>query len=196
MATDSLSSQLAANDKCVDEQDTVPRDTGQRIARNVPRTQDTVPREVASNLHRTQGCQTIVRQTTFQPRDQGSRMLTNVTQFLEQASEIKNKEAEEKLKWEQICNSPGPGFQRGQLIPANVPFCLLCRAYKKKIHFCSALDKYVNIDDRNLIMLEGDTAAAVEGLVCNTGKCTMFETRKIMKYYLVSRIKGVYKVQS
>ena len=42
-------------------QDTVPCDTGQ-IARNVPRTQDTVPSEVARNLHRTQGCQESARQ--------------------------------------------------------------------------------------------------------------------------------------
>ena len=118
VATDSLSSQLAEYDKCLDEQlsmaeiraelmevdrelnlakgkrvdqrlefgrqnimtgdnfwpsdtryvprtqsqDTVPSDTGHRIARNVPRTQDTVPSEVARNLHRTQGCQESARQ--------------------------------------------------------------------------------------------------------------------------------------
>ena len=38
-------------------------------------------------------------------------------------------------------------------------------------------------------MLEGDTAAEVEGLFSNTGKCTVFENRKIMKYYLFNRIK-------
>ena len=38
-------------------------------------------------------------------------MLTNVTQFLEQASEVKNKEAKEKLE--------NLGFQRDQLLPAS-----------------------------------------------------------------------------
>ena len=88
--------------------------------------------------------QATVKQTTFQPRDQGSQMLTNVTNFLEQASEVKNKEAEEKLKWEQICNNPGPGYQKSQHIPANVPFCLLCKAYKRKIHFLFRLEQICN----------------------------------------------------
>ena len=86
-------------------QGTVPCDT-----RYVPRQQATVPCEVAKHLH---GSQESDRQKIQ------SRMLTNVTQFLDQASEVKNKEAKEKLKWEQICNSPGPGFQRGQLLPAS-----------------------------------------------------------------------------
>merc|ERR1712241_1205236 len=114
----------------------------------------TVTQGLATEMHNPG--QATVKQTTFQPRDQGSKMLTNVTHFLERASKVKNKEAEDKLKWEQRCNSPGPGFQKSQLIPANVPFCFLCRLYKRKIHFCSALDKYVNIDVRNLIMLEGN----------------------------------------
>ena len=138
--------------------------------------------------------QATERQTTldqkFKATEIKGSMIENATSFLNRATEQRNREAEEKRKWELIKNSPGRGFQRSQHIPANVPFCLLCRAYKKKIHFCSALDKYVNIDDRNLIMLEGDTADEVEGLISNTGKkCYMFETRKEMKNYLFERVK-------
>ena len=39
-------------------------------------------------------------------------------------------------------------------------------------------------------MLEGDSAAEVEGIDSNTGKkCYMFETRKEMKNYLFNRVK-------
>ena len=52
------------------------------------------------------------------------------------------------------------------------------------------MNKYVNIDARNLIMLEGDTAEDVEGLVCNTRKTTyMFDTKKEMNNYLFKRVK-------
>ena len=72
--------------------------------------------------------------------------------------------------------------------PVSACFCLLCRAYKRKLHFCSALDKYVNIDERQMLLMEGGTAAEVEGLDSNTGKCTVFENRRIMKYYLFNRV--------
>ena len=88
----------------------------------------------------------------------GSRMIENVTRFLNQATEQRNRKAEEQMKWEQIKNSPGPGYQRRQQIPAHVTFCYLCLAYKEKIHYCTNLKKYVNLDDKNLIMIEGDTA--------------------------------------
>ena len=52
---------------------------------------------VASEMHKPlDPGQATVKQTTFQPRDQGSRILTNVTHLLERASKVKNKEAEEK----------------------------------------------------------------------------------------------------
>ena len=70
-----------------------------------------------------------------------------------------------------------------------MPFCLLCLAYKEKIHYCANLRKYVNIDDKNLILLEGVNADEVEGIFSNTGKCTVFETRKEMRTYLLNRVK-------
>ena len=39
-------------------------------------------------------------------------------------------------------------------------------------------------------MLEGDTAAEVEGLFSNTGKCSMFETKKEMRIYLYNWAKN------
>ena len=46
----------------------------------------------------------------------------------------------------------------------------------------------MNIDERQMLLMEGDTAAEVEGLDSNTGKCTVFENRRIMKYYLFNRV--------
>jgi len=133
------------------------------------------------------------RQTTLDPKFQAkeSIMLTRATRFLDRATEQRNKEAKEKLAWEKIRNSPGPGFQKSQQIPSNVPFCILCKAYKEKIHYCSAIKKYINQDDKNFIMLEGDTAAEVEGRFSNTGTCRVFQTRKEMKEHLVNRSREI-----
>ena len=59
-------------------QDTVPRDTGQRFARNVPRQQDTVPNEVAKHLHGSQGCQESDRQKIPNITPPGRDMLSVV----------------------------------------------------------------------------------------------------------------------
>ena len=103
-------------------------------------------------------------------------MIEKVTQFLDNATEVKNKEAKQQY------------LNRDQFLPTSACFCLLCRAYKRKLHYCSALDKYVNIDERQMLLMEGDTAAEVEGLDSNTGKCTVFENRRIMKYFLFNRV--------
>ena len=49
--------------------------------------------------------------------------------------------------------------------------------------------KYINIDDRNLIMIEGVNAEEVEGIFSNKGKCTIFETKKEMRTYLCNRVR-------
>ena len=64
-------------------------------------------------------------QTTFQP----DQMHQNVTQFLKQASEVRNKEAEYKIKLEKMKSTPGPGFQKTQNIPFNQVFCFICMKY-------------------------------------------------------------------
>ena len=125
-------------------------------------------------------------QTTLQPKDQ---MLKQATRFLDKASEQMCRDAENKQKWEKVRNTPGRGFQKNQSIPNNVPFCFMCMAYKNKIHYCSAVNKYINLDVRSLVMIEGVNAEEVEGIFSNTGKCTVFETRKEMRTYLLNRVK-------
>merc|ERR1712121_331960 len=63
-------------------------------------------------------------QPTLQSKDQ---MIKHATRFLGQASKQQSKDAENKLKWEKVRNTPGRGFQKNQTIPNNVPFCLLCK---------------------------------------------------------------------
>jgi len=124
-------------------------------------------------------------QTTLQPKDQ---MLKQATRFLDKASVQMCRDAENKQKWEKITNTPGKGFQKNQSIPNNVPFCLLCLAYKNKIHYCSAVNKYINLDERSLVMIEGVNAEEVEGRFSNTGTCRIFETKKEMRTYLCNRV--------
>lgn len=125
-------------------------------------------------------------QTTLQPKDQ---MLKQATRFLGKASEQMCRDAENKQKWEKVRNTPGRGFQKDQSIPNNVPFCVMCMAYKNKIHYCSAVNKYINLDVRSLVMIEGVNAEEVEGRFSNTGKCRIFETKKEMRTYLCNRVK-------
>ena len=132
---------------------------------------------------------TTVKQTTVQPREQGARMITKAKEFLEKASKEKDKEAEKKLEWDKMCNTPGPGFQQNQIIPAYVTFCFICRTYKRKIHYCIGIGKYINIDDKNLITLEGESAAEVEGISSQTKKeCHFFITRKDMRTEMFNRV--------
>jgi len=135
--------------------------------------------------------QATERQTTlgkkFKATEIKGSMIENAIRFLDKATEQMTRDAENKLKWEKVKNTSMRGFQKSQHIPENVPFCLLCLAYKEKIHYCANLRKYVNIDDKNLILLEGVNADEVAGIFSNTGKCTMFETRKEMRTYLYRR---------
>ena len=64
----------------------------------------------------------------------------------------------------------------------------MCKAYTKNIHYCVALNKYIQVDDRQLVIIEGDTEAEVLGIETNTGKTTIFENRKCMKFLLFNRI--------
>jgi len=133
----------------------------------------------------TQGQHTLdISQTTLESKDQ---MIKHATRFLDQAIEQKSRDAENKMKWEKVKTTPGMGFQKNQTIPNNVPFCLLCKAYKSKIHYCTGVNKYLNLDDRNLVLIEGVNADEVEGRFSNTGKCTMFGTKREMRTYLWSR---------
>ena len=120
-------------------------------------------------------------QTTFQP----DQMHQNVTQFLKQASEVKNKEAENRIKFEKMKSTPGPGFQKTQTIPFNNPFCFMCLKYVEKIHFCSSEKKYFNIDERNLFYIVGDTPDQVSGTSDNPGRCWVFNTKKEMKNQMI-----------
>jgi len=124
-------------------------------------------------------------QTTFQP----DQMHQNVTQFLKQASEVKNKEAENKIKLEKMKSTPGPGFQKTQNIPFNQVFCFMCMHYVEKIHYCSLEKKYFNIDEKNLFFIEGDTPDQVSGTSDNHGGCSVFKTRYGMKNAMVNRQK-------
>ena len=116
-----------------------------------------------------------------QPTSQPDQLHKNVTQFLKQASEVKNKEAENKIKFERMKSTPGHGFQKSQNIPFNNPFCFMCFKYVEKIHFCSSQNKYFNIDERNLFLMEGDTPDQVSGTSDNPGKCWVFQTKKEMR---------------
>merc|ERR1719268_637783 len=124
-------------------------------------------------------------QTTFQP----DQMHQNVTQFLKQASEVKNKEAENKIKLEKMKSTPGPGFQKTQNIPFNQVFCFMCMHYVEKIHYCSLEKKYFNIDEKNLFFIEGDTPDQLSGTSDNHGGCSVFKTRYGMKNAMVNRQK-------
>jgi len=125
------------------------------------------------------------KQTTFQPKNQDSRMIRNATHFLDLASGIRNKEAENKIKLERMKSTPGPGFQKTQIIPFNQVFCFMCLKYVEKIHYCERIKMYINIDDKNLILLWGSSPDQVTG-ISGTKNCTVFERRKDMKNHLIS----------
>ena len=77
---------------------------------------------------------------------------------------------------------------RNHCLPHNSTFCLLCRAYTPRVHYCVALNRYVNVDERQMLLIEGDTEAEVVGMENNTGKATLFENRRIMKFVLFNRV--------
>ena len=125
------------------------------------------------------------RQTTPPPPS----MIKRATNFLNERSEKMDREAERQRKLEEIRNTPGPGYQQMQKIPAHVTFCYMCFSYREKIHFCSARMEYVNIDERHLILLQGETPEEVEGLESTKHPFLhrMFDTRRQMRnklYYL------------
>ena len=64
----------------------------------------------------------------------------------------------------------------------------MCKAYTKNIHYCVALNKYIQVDDRQMVIIEGDTEAEVLGIETDTGKTMFFENRKCMKFVLFNRI--------
>ena len=41
-------------------------------------------------------------------------------------------------------------------------FCHLCREFQTKIHFCNFSQKWQNFDERNLLMINGDSKAEVK----------------------------------
>ena len=70
-------------------------------------------------------------------------------------------------------------------------FCYMCRYHKAKIHFCSAVKKYVNIADRNLVLVEGNTHSSVEGyeeLRFGKFRTKTFETRQEMKQWMLNKV--------
>ena len=70
-------------------------------------------------------------------------------------------------------------------------FCYMCKYYKTKIHFCSAVKKYVNIDERNCVVIEGDTASSIEGYeeMRTAGwRTKTFATRMAMKQWMRDRV--------
>ena len=124
--------------------------------------------------------------------DGKSELIKNVTKFLDQKSDKQNRIAKEKIEIYQKKSTPGEGYEKKEVIPAHMIFCCMCRYYKAKIHYCSALRKYVNIDDRNLVFVEGNTQSSVEGyeeLRVGKFQTRMFDTRKEMKYWLNTLVK-------
>ena len=113
-----------------------------------------------------------------------STLMRNVTKFLDQKAEEQNRIAKKKIEIYQNKKTPGKGYEKKEVIPAHMVFCFMCKYYKDKIHYCSALGKYVNIDDRNLVFVEGDTQSSVEGFEeLRVGKFQtwMFKPRDGMK---------------
>ena len=113
-----------------------------------------------------------------------STLMKNVTKFLDQKAEEQNRIAKKKIEIYQNKKTPGEGYEKKEVIPSHMVFCFICKYYKEKIHYCSALGKYVNLDDRNLFFVEGDTQNSVEGFEeLRVGKFQtwMFETRFEMK---------------
>ena len=94
--------------------------------------------------------------------DGKSALIKNVSKFLDRTSEKQNRIAKEKIEIYQRKSTPGEGYEKKEIIPAHMIFCYMCRYYKAKIHYCSALKKYLNIDDRNLVFVEGNTQTLVE----------------------------------
>ena len=110
--------------------------------------------------------------------------MRNVTKFLDQKAEEQNRIAKKKIEIYQNKKTPGEGYEKREVIPAHMVFCFICKYYKEKIHYCSALEKYVNLDDRNLFFVEGDTQNSVEGfeeLRVGKSQIWMFGTRLKMK---------------
>jgi len=122
--------------------------------------------------------------TTVQPREQDSMMITKAKVFLEKASKEKDKEAEKKLERDRMRNTPGPGFEQNLFIPPHVTFCFICDQYKSQIHYCLETTSYINIDDKHMIILEGESATSVEGKSSKPKKVISFKSRWDMREYM------------
>ena len=110
--------------------------------------------------------------------------MRNVTKFLDLKAEEQNRIAKKKIEIYHNKKTPGKGYEKKEVIPSHMVFCFICKYYKEKIHYCSALEKYVNLDDRNLFFVEGDTQNSVEGfeeLRVGKSQIWMFGTRLKMK---------------
>jgi len=113
-----------------------------------------------------------------------STLMRNVTKFLDLKAEEQNRIAKKKIEIYHNKKTPGKGYEKKEVVPSHMVFCFICKYYKEKIHYCSALEKYVNLDDRNLFFVEGDTQNSVEGfeeLRVGKSQIWMFGTRLKMK---------------
>merc|ERR1712002_459699 len=124
-------------------------------------------------------------QTKIQPREKGTGIITRAKEFLEKANKERDKVAEKKLERDRMCTTPGPGYEQNLFIPPHVTFCFICDQYKRQIHYCIETRSYLNIDEKNIIILEGETAAAVEGMSRKSyGRVNRFKTRWDMRTYM------------
>ena len=158
----------------------VPMNPGKAIEKNLDHGQAYENTFDHSQTHKKKATVT----TMIQPREKGTEMITKAKEFLEKASKEKDKIAEKKLERDRMCNTPGPGFEQNLFIPPHVTFCFICNQYKRQIHYCIETGSYINIDDKNIIILEGDSAAAVEGKSSQTKKVNRFKTRWEMRTYM------------
>ena len=123
--------------------------------------------------------------------DGKSELINNVKKFLDQTSDKQNRIAKEKIELYQRKKTPGDGYEKKEIIPSHITFCYMCNYYKSKIHFCSAVKKYVNIDERNCVVIKGNTQSSIEGYeeMRTAGwRTKTFATRQEMKQWMRNRV--------
>merc|ERR1712226_1748914 len=92
-----------------------------------------------------------------------------------------------KLERDRMCNTPGPGFEQNLFIPPYITFCFICHQYKGRIHYCIETGSYINIDDKNMLILQGESAASVEGKSSKPKKVNSFKSRWDMREYMSNK---------
>ena len=118
----------------------------------------------------------------LQPKENKKEtMIEKVKEFLDKANTGK---PHVRKEIDQCSECQLENYQREQIVPRGILFCYMCKMYREKIHYCTKMKYFYNIDYQNLIIIEGNNPDEVEATHARGGRVEMFDSLKDMRLAL------------